>query len=81
MSNHWVDCPCCGTKGSMEYRHGIECEAKVKGYLPIKVGPLDGHFCNHCNDGFYTKESAQLRESQIAKGIEMQLTNKAQDRK
>ena len=73
----WVNCPCCGAAGSMEYRENVFDKMKVKDYPdPIEVGPLCGYFCKICGDGFYTKDSVKKLELQVLEGISLQTKNK-----
>lgn len=62
----WVDCPICGAKGSMAFKSSIYDKVARKGHQPVEVGPLEGYFCKVCDDGFYTRESLDRREQQIA---------------
>lgn len=62
----WTDCPSCGSKGTMKSKKGIYETYNLKGYAPIKVGPLEGQFCSVCGDGFYSIKSERILNSQIA---------------
>jgi hypothetical protein len=63
---NWINCPSCGSRGTMKPKQGIYETYNIKGYAPIKVGPLDGQFCLVCGDGFYSIKSGRTVNSQIA---------------
>ena len=72
----WVDCPVCGSEGTMELKNNIVKMITPKGYEAVKVGPLSGYFCKKCGEGFYTRESIKKREQQLADGIAKQSSTK-----
>jgi hypothetical protein len=62
----WIDCPSCGSKGSMISKKGIYETYTLKNYSPIKIGPLEGDFCSVCNKGFFTIKSEKIINSKLA---------------
>ena len=64
----WKDCPVCGKKGSMKLKKRLFDVVELKGYEPIRVGPLEAFICNNCGDGFNTIKSSRMRKAQIAEG-------------
>jgi len=72
----WVDCPSCGSKGSMQYRKNITETYRNSGYNPIKVAGLDGYFCRVCNEGIFTIKSNKKIASSIAEGKALQDSDK-----
>ena len=72
----WVDCPVCGSDGTMAFKENIVKMIKPKGYDAVEVGPLSGYFCKKCGDGFYTRESMRKIDQQIAEGIAKQQSSK-----
>jgi hypothetical protein len=62
----WVDCPCCGSKGTMKIKSGIHETYRLQGYKPIRIGPLEGSFCSICREGFYTLKSEKFIHSRVA---------------
>ena len=63
----WVDCPICGSIGTMKYKSNITQIIKNKKYAPITIKDLDGYFCSKCGEGFLTKKSNNSFNSQLAK--------------
>lgn len=53
----WVDCPSCGSKGTMKYKKGMSETYRNPGYEPITVTHLDGYFCSACGEGIYSIKS------------------------
>jgi YgiT-type zinc finger domain-containing protein len=53
----WVDCPACGSKGSMEFRTDVTEVRAPKGYPSVKIKGLKGYFCKVCGDGVWLRES------------------------
>lgn len=53
----WVDCPACGSKGSMEFRTDVTETRTPKGYPAVEIRGLKGYFCNVCGDGVWLRES------------------------
>jgi len=39
-----------------------------EGYDPIEIGPLSGHFCDKCGNGFLNRQSEKLLDKQVAEG-------------
>jgi YgiT-type zinc finger domain-containing protein len=62
----WVDCPSCGTKGSMKFKKNISQTYRNPGYEPITVTHLDGYFCAVCDEGLFTIKSSKKIMSQLA---------------
>jgi DNA-directed RNA polymerase subunit RPC12/RpoP len=62
----WIDCPYCGSKGTMIRKKGIYEIYTLKDYKPIKIGPLEGDFCYVCDEGFYVKMSEKFINSKLA---------------
>ncbi len=62
----WVDCPACGSKGTMNQRDGITKTFRHAGYVPIRIDGLDGRFCTACKDGFYSISSTRRINSILA---------------
>jgi YgiT-type zinc finger domain-containing protein len=62
----WIDCPSCGSKGSMKTKKNL-CETySIKGYAPITIDHLDGQFCTVCGEGFYSIASEKLIKATVA---------------
>ncbi len=72
----WVDCPSCGSKGSMLYRKNISETYCNPGYHPITVTGLDGHFCRVCDEGIFSIKSNKKIASSIAEGKALQDSDK-----
>ena len=53
----WIDCPVCGSKGSMRKKRGIRELAELKGYPSVEIDGLSGQFCEICGDGFWSLRS------------------------
>ncbi|HSV97788.1 MAG TPA: YgiT-type zinc finger protein [Spirochaetota bacterium] len=64
----WVDCPTCGSKGTIKYVRNRKEVVEPQGYGKIIVKNLDGYFCSACGDGFYTRKSMNLFNSAVAYG-------------
>jgi YgiT-type zinc finger domain-containing protein/excisionase family DNA binding protein len=65
----WVDCPVCGTKGSMRHKTGLKERFNPPGYMPIEIKGLDGSFCQECDDGFWSLKSKAEIARQLAEGM------------
>lgn len=61
----WKDCPCCGKKNSMFFKKNHYSEYQSKNYPKIRIGPLSGHFCKECHDGFLTRRSERIVDSKL----------------
>jgi hypothetical protein len=53
----WIDCPVCGSKGTMRVQKHLHQRFNTAGYAPIDVEELDGQFCEVCGDGFWSLKS------------------------
>jgi YgiT-type zinc finger domain-containing protein len=62
----WVDCPSCGSKGSMKYKKSITETYRNAGYEPISVEHLDGYYCAVCGDGIFTIKSNKRIMAELA---------------
>ncbi|MCB1190596.1 MAG: hypothetical protein H7A23_19920 [Leptospiraceae bacterium] len=62
----WIDCPLCGTKGSMVFHKDISRTYKSKNIKPFEVAGLKGYFCNNCKDGFFTQISMNKIRAEMA---------------
>ncbi|MFA5519238.1 MAG: type II toxin-antitoxin system MqsA family antitoxin [Spirochaetota bacterium] len=60
------NCPICGTENSINERKNFTDIITPEGYSDIKIGPLSGHFCSQCGEGFLDRESEKLFDKQIA---------------
>ncbi|TGN08605.1 YgiT-type zinc finger protein [Leptospira bandrabouensis] len=58
----WVDCPVCGSAGSMVLETNKTFESNIKDLGKIKVTGLTGYFCKVCKDGFFNRTSANKIE-------------------
>ena len=54
---NWVDCPICGSKGSMVFKSNLSENYQIKNYGSVKIIGLAGQFCKVCKDGFYNIKS------------------------
>ncbi len=68
----WIDCPVCGTKGSMRYSKGLMERFNPPGYEPIEVSGLDGSFCQECGDGFWSLKSKAAIAKELADSMAKQ---------
>ncbi len=68
----WIDCPVCGSKGTMRYSKGLEERFNPPGYEPIEVSDLDGSFCQECGDGFWSLKSKAAIARQLADNMARQ---------
>jgi YgiT-type zinc finger domain-containing protein len=62
----WIDCPSCGSKGSMKLKNNVSETYRNPGYGPITVKQLDGYFCAVCGEGIYTIKSNKKIVSTLA---------------
>ena len=62
----WVDCPSCGSKGTMKRREGVAKTFRHADYAPIRIRGLDGYFCASCGDGIYSPRSTARINSVLA---------------
>ncbi|TGM22019.1 hypothetical protein [Leptospira meyeri] len=53
----WVDCPVCGSAGSMVLETNRTFESNIKDLGKLKVTGLSGYFCKVCKDGFFNRSS------------------------
>ncbi len=53
----WVDCPACGSSGTMVYKKNISETFRHTDYKPVTISGLDGYFCSVCGDGIYSSKS------------------------
>lgn len=67
-SDNFKNCPVCGAENSVKERLNFKDIITPEGYTAIEIGPLNGHFCNKCGEGFLDKESEKLFDKQIAEG-------------
>ncbi len=64
----WIDCPLCGSKGTMEYKKNISEKYCHNDCKPITIDHLDGQFCTVCKDGFFSIKSMKKINSTLADG-------------
>lgn len=62
----WIDCPSCGSKGTMKYRKNISEKYHHNNYKPITIDHLDGQFCTVCNEGFFSIKAMKRINSILA---------------
>jgi len=62
----WIDCPSCGSKGTMKIKKNLFETYSIKGYAPISINHLDGQFCEVCGEGFYSVKSERHIASTVA---------------
>lgn len=62
----WVDCPICGTDGSMNFQKGKTFEVKKTLIGKVKIENLSGYFCKECKDGFYDSKSQKIINAKLA---------------
>jgi len=62
----WIDCPSCGSKGSMKPKKNLSETYSPEGYTSIIIKNLDGQFCNICGDGFYSLKSEKIIKATMA---------------
>lgn len=62
----WVDCPICGSDGSMSLKTNKIFESNKSDFGPIKVSGLSGYFCKKCGDGFFNIKSQNIINAHIA---------------
>lgn len=67
-SDKLKDCSVCGAENSIKERINFNDIVKPDGYTAIETGPLSGHFCSKCREGFLDRESEKLFDKQIAEG-------------
>jgi len=61
-------CHTCGAENSMKERKNFTDIVTPEGYDPIEIGPLSGHFCDKCGNGFLNRQSEKLLDKQVAEG-------------
>ncbi len=62
----WIDCPSCGSKGSMKPKKNLSETYSPEGYTAITIKNLEGQFCNICGDGFYSLKSEKIIKATMA---------------
>ena len=62
----WVDCPSCGSIGTMKFSNKKTFEVKHKELGDVKLNKLSGYFCKKCDDGFFTIKSENTIEAHLA---------------
>jgi YgiT-type zinc finger domain-containing protein len=62
----WIDCPSCGSKGTMKYYKNKSEKYTALGYKPIVITGLDGYFCSSCDEGVFTIKSAKRINAMMA---------------
>ena len=72
----WIDCPVCGSKGTMKHKAKIMEPVKPLGYEAVTIGPLDGQFCTACGEGFYSRSALKHRAKQLAEAKAIQDSKK-----
>lgn len=65
-SDNHKNCPICGAENSITESKNFTDIVTPEGYTAIKTGPLNGHFCSKCGEGFLDRESEKLFDKQIA---------------
>ena len=62
----WVDCPSCGSSGTMQFTNKRVFQVKHKELGKIMIENLSGYFCKKCDDGFFNIKSENAIEAHLA---------------
>lgn len=63
----WTVCPVCGARDSMKKKGAQSIRRVARGYSPVEIEDLDGHFCEQCGDGFWSLKSERKITRVLAK--------------